>query len=76
MTTLSQNSPKVVFLQKILICTLNGALKLLYAIFVIVRRKSMYLRTWGSFKSANHEKRLGTQIAHLQSATFAAEPQI
>ncbi len=56
------------------------------------RRKSMYLRTCGRFKSAktlgsenrkstnykfaNHRKILGPQIANPQSATFAEGPQI
>jgi hypothetical protein len=44
-----------------------------YAIFV--RRKSMYLRTCGSFTSANH-KRLGPQTANSRTSTFAEGSQI
>jgi|LakMenEpi03Aug12_release.lakeMendotaPanAssembly.Ray.scaffolds.fasta_scaffold3004230_1 hypothetical protein len=35
----------------------------------------MYLRTCGSFKSANHKKRLGPQIANTQDVTFAEGPK-
>ncbi len=60
-------------------------------ILFIVRRKSMYLQTCGSFESAkkngsanskstnykstNHKKRLGLQIANPHSATFAESTQ-
>jgi hypothetical protein len=44
-----------------------------YAIFV--RRKSMYFRSDGSFKSTNHKK-LVPQITNPQRVTFAEGPQI
>ncbi len=43
---------EVAFLLDFLLCT--NLIRALYAIFV--RRKSMYLRTCGSFQSANHKK--------------------
>ncbi len=41
----------------------------------ICLEKNIYLRTSGSFKSAN-QKRFGPQIANPQIVTFAEGPQI
>jgi hypothetical protein len=64
----TQNSPKILFLLEFYYVN-----KALYAIFL--SRKSMYLRTCGNVKSANHKK-LAPQIANPKSVTFAEGPQI
>ncbi len=63
---------KVVFLKRFL-DFVKILIRALCAVFV--RRKSMYLQTCVSFKSANYKK-LGLQIANLQTFTFAEGSQI
>ncbi len=67
----THNSPKILFLFEFYYVQILN--KALYAIFL--SRKSMYLRTCGNVKSANHKK-LAPQIANPKSVTFAEGPQI
>ncbi len=71
-TTLSQNSHNSrLFTRFFLLCT-----HFIWSfICYIWKGKVIYLRTCGSFKSANHKK-LGPQKANPQRVTFAEGPQI
>jgi len=70
-TTLSQTSPKCrlanFYYEQILI-------EALYAIFV--RRKGMYLRTWGSFKSEKRKSAKGHIYGRSANLTHYLSPQI
>ncbi len=71
-TRLSQNSSKCRF--KMIFYFVQIWTRALYARFV--RRKSMRLRTFGSFSPQFTIKIRSTQIANSRNATFAEGPQI